>query len=78
MLPYATPEKLNFWVLSFCTDRDKVEQCLDWHVDKGLAHIPIVGADLTGATDTGPTGNSNTLYREGTCSQGISNNLNGR
>jgi len=75
VLPYATPEKLNFWVLSFCKDRNKIEECLDWNTDSGLAHIPILGETLTGAADSAASGNSNTLYREGSCTQGITNNF---
>ena len=78
VLPFATPEKLNFWVLSFCADREKIEECLDWNLDTGLTHIPILGEDLSGAADTGANGNSNTLYREGLCTRGISNDFEDR
>ena len=73
VLPYATPEKLNFWILSFCKDRNRIEDCLDWHKDDALAHVPIVGSQLSGASDTSTSGNSNTMFREGLCSEGITN-----
>jgi hypothetical protein len=72
-LPHETPDSLNFWTLSFCRDRTKIQDCLDWKTDRGLAHIPIIGDILTppplGSDDT----SSSTIYafREGLSFEGL-------
>jgi len=72
-LPHETPTSLNFWTLSFCRDRKKIDDCLNWKADSGLTHIPIVGDVLTAVPDATIGTDSIPTYalREGLSVQGL-------
>ena len=50
----GTPDYLNYWVLSFCADRNRIAECIDTDKKVALAQLPItatVATPVTLATD---------------------------